>query len=246
MNKNFKSAIITGASGGMGFSISEMLSENHIDVLMIDLKPPQEKLPKNSVFIEGDVTDKKSLKKIIDNFAKNKGGVNYLVNCAGVLWFDKDKSLIDVDLEVWDRVIEINLKGAALATRFTVPWMKNIGSGSIVHISSIQAIRGDKKAQDAYGASKAGLLALSKSLAIQLAENNIRSNAILPGAIHTPLQKRWTEDKKLANQVSNYVPLGRLGTAKDIANATMFLLSDSSSYITGIELIVDGGLTALP
>ncbi len=246
MNARVKSAIITGASGGMGFSISKMLSENSIDVLMIDLKPPKETLPKGSIFIEADVTDKKILKEVIDRFAREKGGINYLVNCAGVLWFDRDQSLIDVDLDVWDRVIEINLKGAALAARFTVPWMKSLESASIVHISSIQALRGDKKAQDAYGASKAGLLALSKSLAIQLAEYKIRSNAILPGAIHTPLQNRWTEDTKLAEQIANYVPLGRLGNAKDIANAVMFLLSDSSSYITGIELIVDGGLTALP
>ena len=154
--------------------------------------------------------------------------------------------MLDIDLDIWDQVLNINLKGAALAARYTIPWMKKSGFGSMVHISSIQALRGDIKAQDAYGASKAGLLALSKSLAIQLAKNNIRSNAILPGAIKTQMQKRWIKDESLAKTAADHVPIGRLGSPTDIANATAFLLSESSSYITGIELIVDGGVTALP
>ncbi len=246
MKEEKKIAVVTGASGDMGFAISLMLSAKGANILMLDVEPPKSNLPEGAQFFEGDITDKSFLKEIIDRFATHQGKINYLVNCAGVLWFDKDRSLIDIDFNVWDKVLEINLKGAALAARYTIPWMKLSGNGSMVHISSIQALRGDKKAQDAYGASKAGLLALSKSLAIQLAEYKIRSNAILPGAIHTQMQKRWTQNKRLAKTIAKTVPLGRLGTKKDIANATSFLLSDSSSYITGIELIVDGGLTARP
>ena len=246
MKDKKKVAVVTGAGGDMGFTISKMLSAQDVNVLMIDLKSPKQKIPHGTQFAEGDVTDPNFLKETINHFADDKGHINYLVNCAGVLWFDKDTSLVEIDLDVWDKVIDINLKGTALAVRYTVPWMKLSGNGSMVHISSIQALRGDKKAQDAYGASKAGLLALSKSLAIQLAEYKIRSNAILPGAIHTQMQKRWTDDSSLARKVSANVPLGRLGTKEDIANATSFLLSDTSSYITGTELIVDGGLMALP
>ena len=246
MTSKTKIAVVTGAAGDMGFTTSKMLSKNGTHVLMIDINAPKEKIPSNTIFSKGDITDPLFLEETINDFAAKKGGINYLVNCAGVLWFDKDRSLINIDLDVWDRVININLKGAALAARYTIPWMKISGSGSMVHISSIQAIRGDKKAQDAYGVSKAGLLALSKSLAIQLSEFKIRSNTILPGAIHTQMQKRWTDDSDLAQAVSEFVPLGRLGSAEDIANAVFFLLSDDSSYITGIEMIVDGGLTALP
>ncbi len=246
MNFRNKVAVVTGAAGDMGFTISELLSKNGADILMIDIEVPKKKLPPKSIFSKGDITNKKFLKENIDKFAKNNNGIHLLVNCAGVLWFDRDKSLLDIDLDIWDQVLNINLKGAALAARYTIPWMKKSGFGSMVHISSIQALRGDIKAQDAYGASKAGLLALSKSLAIQLAKNNIRSNAILPGAIKTQMQKRWIKDESLAKTAADHVPIGRLGSPTDIANATSFLLSESSSYITGIELIVDGGVTALP
>ena len=167
MNNDKKIAVVTGAAGDIGFAISEMLSEKGANVLMIDLKSPKKKPPNATQFSEGDVTDTNFLEDTINNFASEQGYINYLVNCAGILWFDKDRSLIEIDLNVWDKVIDINLKGAALATRYAVPWMKLSGNGSMVHISSIQALRGDKKAQDAYGASKAGLLALSKSMAIQ-------------------------------------------------------------------------------
>ena len=246
MNFKDKRAVVTGALGDMGFTISEMLSKKGAKVLMLDKANLNKELPPRSIFCQGDITDNKFLKETINVFGKKNSGVQLLVNCAGVLWFDKDRSLINIDLDVWDRVIDINLKGAALAARYTIPWMKMSGYGSMVHVSSIQALRGDTRAQDAYGASKAGLLALSKSLAIQLAENKIRSNAILPGAILTKMQKRWTKDKALAKAVASKVPLRRIGSAIDIANATAFLLSDSASYITGTELIVDGGIMALP
>ena len=124
--------------------------------------------------------------------------------------------------------------------------MKKNKFGSIVHISSIDALSGDDKPQDAYGASKAALLRLSKSISIQYASKNIRSNSILPGPIETPMQKRWEKNPKAKKDLSKIIPLQRVGSPIDIANSTIFLLSDESSFITGAELIVDGGLTAKP
>ena len=118
--------------------------------------------------------------------------------------------------------------------------------GSMVHISSIDSLSGDNKPQDAYGSSKAALLRLSKSISIQYANKNIRSNSILPGPIETPMQKRWKENPESKKNLSKFIPLQRVGKPSDIANATIFLLSNESSFITGTELIVDGGLTAKP
>jgi Dehydrogenases with different specificities (related to short-chain alcohol dehydrogenases) len=124
--------------------------------------------------------------------------------------------------------------------------MKKNKFGSIVHISSIDALSGDNKPQDAYGSSKAALLRLSKSISIQFASKNIKSNSILPGPIETPMQERWKKDPESKKNLSNVIPLRRVGKPSDIANSTMFLLSDESSFITGTELIFDGVLRAKP
>lgn len=125
--------------------------------------------------------------------------------------------------------------------RATVPHMREVGGGAMVHFSTTQCLRGDPLPQDAYSTAKAGVGALSRSLAMQLAADNIRSNAIYPGLTHTPLQARWDTPEKLA-AVAAHVPLGRIGTPQELATAAVFLLSDGASYITGIDLVVDGGL----
>ena len=124
--------------------------------------------------------------------------------------------------------------------------MKKNKFGSIVNISSIDALSGDDKPQEAYGASKAAMIRLSKSLAIQFASYNIRSNIVLPGPIETPMQDRWKKNPKAKKQLSRMIPLQRIGRPKDVANTILFLLSNEGSYITGTEITVDGGLTSRP
>ena len=124
--------------------------------------------------------------------------------------------------------------------------MKKSKFGSMVHISSVDALSGDDKPQDAYGASKAAMIRLSKSLAIQFASHNIRSNIILPGPIETPMQNRWKKNLKAKKNLAKSIPLKRIGKPKDIANTVLFLLSNQSEYITGTEIIVDGGITSKP
>ena len=116
----------------------------------------------------------------------------------------------------------------------------------MVHIASIQALRGDDRPQDAYQASKAAMISLSKSIAIQFAYQNIRSNTLLPGGTLSSMQQRWIDDPQKLETAAAATPLGRVGRPEDMANATLFLLSDKASFITGTELIVDGGRTALP
>ena len=251
MKLNFKgkTAVITGASGGMGLEISKKLSQNNISVLMLDLQSPSKEFlnnNKNCEFKKVDVTDFKKLKSHIDSFYKNNKSIDYLINTTGVLWFDKDVSAVDISSDIWDKVFEINLKSMVYLSKIVVPLMKKNSFGSMVHISSIDALSGDDKPQDAYGASKAAMIRLSKSFAIQFASNNIRSNIVLPGPIDTGMQVRWKKNPKAKKNLEKFIPLNKVGKPEDISNASMFLLSDQASYITGTELIVDGGITAKP
>ena len=244
-----KSAVITGASGGMGLEISKKLSQNNISVLMLDLQNPGKDFlnkNKNCQFKKVNVTNFSRMKSFIDIFYKKHKSIDYLVNTTGVLWFDKDVSAVDINSNIWDKVFEINLKSMMYLSKIIVPKMKKNKFGSMVHISSVDALSGDDKPQDAYGASKAAMIRLSKSFAIQFASNNIRSNVILPGPIETRMQIRWKKNPKAKKNLEKFVPLNRVGKPEDISNASMFLLSDQANYITGTELIVDGGITSKP
>ena len=143
-------------------------------------------------------------------------------------------------------VFDVNLKSMVYLSKIIIPKMKKNKFGSMVHISSIDALSGDDKPQDAYGASKAAMIRLSKSLAIQFARFNIRSNVILPGPVETPMQVRWKKNPKTKRILKNIIPLKRIASSSDISNTILFLLSDQSDYITGTEIIIDGGLTAKP
>ena len=244
-----KNAIVTGASGGMGLEISKILSENNINVLMLDIQNPSKSFLNeniNCTYKKVDVTNFRKLKSIIQKYFKENKSIDYLINTTGVLWFNKDVSAADIKPEVWDKVFEINLKSMMHLSKIIIPLMKKNNFGSMVHISSVDALSGDDKPQDAYGASKAAMIRLSKSLAIQFADRNIRSNCILPGAVDTPMQNRWKKNPKAKKNLAKLIPLQRIGRPEDIANAILFLLSDESQYITGTELIVDGGFTSKP
>ena len=244
-----KCAIVCGAGGGIGLNIAIDLLERHINVSMVDLKP-RPNLLSDSIgrvqYFQGDVTDEEFVKDFTHQTVSKFGHLDDLVNATGVLWFGRDKSIVDIDIDTWDRVMEINLKSFALTSRYAIPAIQKSGGGALVHIASIDALRGDEQPQDAYGASKAGVIRLSKSLAIQFAKDGIRANTILPGPILSPMQSRWEDEPAALNAVERHVPLGRVGQTQDIANACLFLLSDEASFITGTELIVDGGCLAKP
>ena len=244
-----KSAIVTGGCGGMGLEVSKNLSNNNVLVLMLDLKEPPKsflKEYKNCIYNKIDVTNINKLKTSIEKFYKKNKQIDYLINTTGVLWFNKDISSSKIDMKIWDKVYEINLKSMVYLSKIIIPKMKKKKFGSMVHISSVDALSGDDKPQDAYGSSKAAMIRLSKSLAIQFASNNIRSNCILPGAVDTTMQKRWKKNVSSKKKLEKIIPLNRVGLPIDISNTIMFLLSDQSSYITGTEIIVDGGITAKP
>ena len=243
-----RTALITGGSGGIGLSIVKELIKNKIKVIILDINTPSKKILLNKFveFIKIDLSNYKNLQLCLTELRKKYKKIEYVINAAGVLWFDKDVSLEKIEINTWNKVFSINLNSIVIVLQSILPQMKKNKFGSIVHISSIDALSGDNKPQDAYGSSKAALLRLSKSISIQFASKNIRSNSILPGPIETPMQERWKKNPESKKNLSNVIPLRRVGKPGDIASSTMFLLSDESSFITGTELIVDGGLRAKP
>ena len=242
-----KVAFIAGGGGGMGLAIANRLIQSGCHVATADLKPASDDVvsgPGGHIHIDGDLSEQAFVESAVGVAAKVFGGIDYLVNTAGVLWLDRDKSVTEIDMNVWDRVLAINLRSFALTARYCVPLMRARGGGAMVHFSSIDATGGDAPSQDAYGVSKAGVIRLAKSLAIQFAGDGIRSNVILPGPTTSPMQARWENDAEARDRVAEFVPLGRVGTVTDMADACLFLLSDQAGYITGVELPVDGGITA--
>ena len=242
-----KVAVVAGAGGGMGLNIANDLISAGINVALSDLKPEPRDVrdgPGQSTYYCGNLGNEDFVADVIRETTARWGRLDYLVNTVGVLWFGKDRSLVDMDLDIWDQVLVSNLKSFVLTSRFAIPHMKQNRGGALVHFASIDALLGDSKPQDAYGASKAAIIRLSKSIAIQFAGDGIRSNAILPGPVMSPMQERWKDRHDLQADIAQSIPLGRIGTTQDLSNACLFLLSDDASYITGTELIVDGGITA--
>jgi NAD(P)-dependent dehydrogenase (short-subunit alcohol dehydrogenase family) len=164
------------------------------------------------------------------------GALHIVYNNAGVLWRDRDLSVVDTPRENWDRVIAINLSGPYLVCKYAVPKLIAGGGGAILNIGSISAVVGFTRPQDAYTSAKGGLIALTKSLAVQYAKDHIRANIIHPGFIDTPMQAKELEDPAFVKAVEESIPLGRIGQPSDIARAALFLCSDEASWVTGAEL----------
>jgi len=249
MSFSKKVAFVSGAGGGMGLQIALDLLSHGAKVCLFDAKSAPDVLNKtvgDFHYVQGDLTNEKEVSDAIEMSAAKFGKIDYLANVAGALIFDQDKSALDIDLAVWDKVMDINLKSMVHTARHAVPYMKKQGAGAMVHFSSTQCLRGDAAPQDAYQAAKAGVIAFSKSLAIQLAGENIRSNVIVPGPCASPMQERWERDPDSKKATAKVIPLGRVGEVKDMSNACLFLLSDQAGFITGTELHVDGGLLARP
>lgn len=246
-----KVAIITGAGLGMGRAGSVLFAREGASVLIFDLNEKAaretESIIKSeggkcAVFI-GDVSKEADVKAGVEEAVKQFGKLDILYANAGVLWKDRDKSVIETTEENWDIVQAINLKGAFFLTKHGIPHLQKAGGGSIILVGSISALVGFTLAQDSYTCAKGALISLAKSLAVQFGPDNIRCNIIHPGMVDTPLQAPYlTSEKKKA--IADSLPLKRLGKPEDIAYTALFLASDESGWMTGAELIVDGGFIA--
>ncbi|HJL14317.1 MAG TPA: glucose 1-dehydrogenase [Sandaracinaceae bacterium LLY-WYZ-13_1] len=246
-----KVAIITGGGLGMGREAAELFAREGAKVAILDLNAEAgaeavkavEAAGSKGLFVEGDVSDEAAVRGAVDETLETFGGVHVLYANAGVLWKDRDKSVVDTSVEDWDRVQEVNLRGPFLLSKHGIPALEESGGGSIIFVGSISALVGFELAQDSYTAAKSALIGLSKSIAVQFGKKSIRCNVIHPGMIDTPLQAPYLDDSA-KKSIGASLPIGRIGEARDIANAALFLASDESSFMTGAEMIVDGGFIA--
>jgi NAD(P)-dependent dehydrogenase (short-subunit alcohol dehydrogenase family) len=196
-----------------------------------------------AVAVAGDVAVEADVRRMVEEGTRRFGGLHVLYANAGVLWKDRDRSVLETDERWWDRVVAINLKSAFWLTKHGIPELRRAGGGSVILMGSVSALVGFTRAQDAYTAAKGGLISLTKSLAIQFAKGGIRCNIIHPGIVDTPLQSPYLTEA-IRKEFETGIPIGRIAQPREIASVALFLASDDSSYMTGAELVVDGGFTA--
>ncbi len=245
-----KVAIVTGAAGGMGEAIARLFAKEGALVLATDIQFDKmnawvQESRQHSLAIEcirHDVTSEADWQKVVEKALHLYGKIDILINNAGV--YQPMETTEATSLERWNQILTINLTSAFLGAKAVLPHLKKSGHGAIVNISSIAGLVGGNGA--AYSASKAAMRLLTKDQAIEFAPFNIRVNSIHPGGVLTPMTEHLfpTDPAELKAMMQNMCPLGRIGEAIEIAYGALFLASNESSYVTGSELVIDGGLTA--
>ena len=242
-----KVAIITGASHGQGAAEARLFAREGsavvlTDVLVEDGRKVEAEIAEaggNALFVELDVTSEEGWKRAVETTVQRFGKIDILVNNAGIFPIE---ALEDTTEQLWDRVLDINAKGVFLGAREVIPIMRSAGGGSIINISSTAGIAGSRNAS-AYHASKGAVRIFSKSAAIQYARDKIRVNSVHPGGVDTRMLFDIYDDEYLT-KARQQVPMGRFAAPEEIAYAVLYLASDESSYVTGTELVVDGGFLA--
>jgi 3-oxoacyl-[acyl-carrier protein] reductase len=237
-------AVVTGGARGIGKAIALTFLREGAKVAIVDfdkerletLKKEIEKEYKEAMTISCDISKSSDVKEMVSQVQKSFGRIDILVNNAGII---RRGTIETVTEEDWDRVIEVNLKGTFNCCKAVARIMKQQGYGKIVNVSSIAGKTGDITSAPGYGPSKAGVDALTKTLARQLAPYGINVNAVSPHAIETEMSAQWSEERR--KEIIASIPLGRLGKPEDVANAILFLASDEASFITGEILDVNGG-----
>ena len=246
-----KVAIITGAGSGMGRAAAQMFAAEGASVVVADYDEAAGSETAALVtqsggeasFVRADVSEEADAKAMVDHAVARFGRVDALYNNAGVMP-ERDHSVIDTDVATWDRVMAINVRGVFLACKYAIPRMVDQGSGSVINISSFVALLGCSVPQDAYTASKGAVLSLTRSLAVQFAPHGVRSNAICPGPIETPMLMEWLLKDDEARQVRlARNPTGRFGKPEEIVNVAIYLASDESRWTNGANFVVDGGIS---
>lgn len=246
---NSKAVLITGAAGGIGRATVRLFADYGWRVVGVDRAPFGEDFPKDGLFIQADISNPQELEAIFSQARSFTSSLNALVNNAAV---QIAKPLLETSVEEWDTVMVSNLRAVFLAVKLAHPLLVSAESGAIVNVSSVHAIATSANIA-CYAASKGGLLALTRAMAIEFAPDRIRVNAILPGAVDTPMLRAGLSrghvgsgslPERLEN-LANKTVIGRVGTPEEIAHAIYFLADDvQSSFMTGQALIVDGGATA--
>ncbi len=246
-----KVAVITGAGSGIGRVAASLFAAEGAAVVVADVDASLADVAVDEITAAGgtacavvvDVSDEHQVHAMVETAMTRFGGLHILFNNAGI-FPDDDGGVLDTPPETWQRVMDVNLKGVWLGCRAAVPAMLDSGGGSIVNVASFVALMGAATAQIAYTASKGGVLALTRELAVEYARSGIRANSLCPGPIETPLLAALLANPDRRQRRLVHIPIGRFGRPEEIAKAALFLASDDSSFVTGSALVVDGGITA--
>lgn len=251
MRLSNKVAVITGGGSGIGRETALLFAAEGAAVVVVDINDAAgaevvgaiHAAGGQAAFVHADVSRAADCAAMVHAAEENFGKLNILFNNAGIM-HSRDDDAINTEEDVWDLTMAINLKGVFLGCKFGIPALRRAGGGSIINTASFVAILGAATPQVAYTASKGGVLAMTRELAVIHAREGIRVNALCPGPLRTELLMSFldTEAKKQRRLV--HVPMGRFGEAREIAYAALYLASDESSYVTGTEFMVDGGITA--
>ena len=246
-----KVILVTGAASGMGRVATGIFTGHGAKVIAADvnaagleavigeLDPAQ---AASVLPLTGNVTNGDDVQRIIAEGVSHFGTLNVIYNNAGIMP-EADTSVIETTEDVWDQILDVNLKSIFLVCKHGIPQLIAAGGGSIINIASFVALVGCTNPQDAYTASKGGVLSLTRSLAVQYGPQGVRANAICPGPILTPMTEQLFPNEEEKMKRLNRIPLGRFGRAEDIVNAGVFLASDESSWMTGSQFVIDGGIT---
>jgi len=234
-----KVCVITGAAGGIGTATAARFEREGARVVGVDVLDHAV----GQLSLTADLTDEAAVGALYEEIAAQMGGIDVLFNNAGISP-PEDASVLDTDLDVWEHVQATNLRSVFFCCKHGIPHLLARGGGSVINTASFVAVLGSATSQIAYTASKGGVLALSRELGVEFAQRGIRVNALCPGPIDTPLLRElYAADPVQAARRMVHVPMGRFGTAEEIANAVLFLASDESSYVNATTFLVDGGLS---
>jgi NAD(P)-dependent dehydrogenase (short-subunit alcohol dehydrogenase family) len=242
-----KVCVITGAGGGMGADAAELFTQEGAHVVVADVDGDAAAKVAETVgglAVQVDVAEESSVQAMYRVAAERYGGIDVLYNNAGISPAD-DGSILETDLDAWERVQAVNTRGVYLCCKHGIPYLLERGGGSVINVASFVALVGAATSQISYTASKGAVLSLSRELGVQFARRGVRVNALCPGPVETPLLLRiWSETPGAAERRLVHVPMGRMAQPREIVNAALFLASDESSYVNGSALVVDGGITA--
>jgi NAD(P)-dependent dehydrogenase (short-subunit alcohol dehydrogenase family) len=253
MSKTFdqKVAVVTGAGGGIGLAVARDLLDEGAVVFAFDIKPAPKEIACSDrlAFVQGDLRNADHVRALLARVAAAHGKLDCVVNAAGLCFFERDGSVEKAEDSVFEATMDVNLTGAIRVVRESLPLLRKAGGGAFVHIASVVGLRNMENIigggpADAYQISKAALVSLSRSIAMQYAHEKIRSNTVCPGSIVTPMTADIYAHEDRVTAMEARTPLGILGQPEDVSAAALFLLSDKARFITGIDLPVDGGLLA--
>jgi NAD(P)-dependent dehydrogenase (short-subunit alcohol dehydrogenase family) len=228
---------VTGGSGGIGSALIAGLLASGAKVHNIDSQGPANT---EATFHKTELTDETSVRKSLSEIES----LDALIVCAGVQLVGADSKIADVSLETWQKTVDVNMTGAFLSVKHAMPALINSGRGSIILIGSPTGMTMEGAGYTAYGASKAGMMGLSRIIAVDYKEQGVRSNVVVPGTMATPLIQRIWDDPEKGPDLIRRTPLGRMGNPSDLVGIVNWLVSDQSSFATGAMYAVDGGMTA--